>query len=387
MPVINRRNYPFVRLDALEDRTYTFYHELKEDDPIEYFYLEFFCPRAFNKFPIRQILGDTLYFRLLGDSNFKLILNNSHEAFHYIVPHLYHHLYVVAGIPPHKIIIVTESADLHTIISDYADKNGFPKFNVEWFTMFKIQVQADYEYLVNDFNFTIDTLQDKFYSKFYLNFNRRWRDHRPLFVALLIASGLLDKGYVSLGKSDMSSRLGHLYENFRRFVEPNLYLSKLLDDARDLINETDYLYLDYDNLEENRATLETGTKPYYENSLFSLVSETNFYKDGEVGRFLSEKTWKPIVFKHPFIMISVPRMMKLLRLQGYKTFHPYIDESYDGEHDPLKRLELIIREVSRLCNMNEKELLEFRNALRPIVEYNHHRLLQDKKYITKFYVN
>jgi hypothetical protein len=49
-----------------------------------------------------------------------------------------------------------------------------------------------------------DTLVDKPYEKKFLNFNRRWRPHRPALVALLYATGILDKGYVSLAASDWS---------------------------------------------------------------------------------------------------------------------------------------------------------------------------------------
>ena len=42
------------------------------------------------------------------------------------------------------------------------------------------------------------TLQNK-HDKAFLNLNRRWRAHRPMFVALLKANKLLDKGLVSFG--------------------------------------------------------------------------------------------------------------------------------------------------------------------------------------------
>jgi hypothetical protein len=48
----------------------------------------------------------------------------------------------------------------------------------------------------------ISTLEYKQYDKKFVNFNRRWRIHRPALVALLEIRGLLDKGYVSLGKTN-----------------------------------------------------------------------------------------------------------------------------------------------------------------------------------------
>ena len=122
---------------------------------------------------------------------------------------------------------------------------------------------------------------------------------------------------------------------------------------------------------------------YYSNSLLTLVSETNFFPEFETGRFLSEKTWKPVAYKHPFIMVGVPRTMELLRELGYKTFHPYIDETYDTENDPIRRLRLIVEEVKRIVNFNKAEMLDFMNNLRPIVEHNYKHLVTTDDFIKK----
>jgi hypothetical protein len=387
MPIINSQQYLFVNLDRVEMRSNNFYLDLKKNDPVEYYYIEYFSARGFLKFPIKKLLGHVNYQRVCNDPNFMLILNNTHEAFHSVVPHLYEHIVLIGEIPSEKVILVSESADLHEVVSTYARENNFKPFNVEWFMLFKRGLQEDWAHLQNTSPTQLKTYQDKKYEKVYLNFNRRWRNHRALTVSLLIAAGVLDKGYVSLGKSDMSSTLGHVFQGLLNFVQPNNFLFTLLLENKDAINNTGWLYLDTDDLVTNRASLESATYKFYEDSLVSLVSETNFFTDGEVGRFLSEKTWKPILLRHAFIMISVPRMLKLLRLQGYKTFHPFIDESYDGEFDPLTRLELIIKEVKRLSNMTDLEQTEFIKNITPIVEHNHKKFLNDNYYLKKFYVN
>jgi len=386
MPIINSNRYFFVNTDSVDLRSRTFYVNLKKDDPIEYYYMEYFSSRGFLKFPIKKLLTSEIYYRVCNDPNFMLILNNTHEAFHAVVPHLYHHIGLIGEIPPEKVIIVSESADLHEVIKTYADENNFRPFNVEWFTLFKKGLQDDFAYQESLGPVNINTYQQKKYEKIYLNFNRRWRTHRSLLVSLLVASGVLDKGFVSLGKSDMSSTLGHVFEGLVNFVKPNLFLYNSLVENRDKINDVEWLYLDTDDLVTNRASLDINTLKFYEDSLVSIVSETNFFTDGEVGRFLSEKTWKPILLKHAFIIVSVPRMLKLLRLQGYKTFHPFINESYDGEFDPLARLELIVKEVVRLSNMTYVEQQDFITNVTPIVEYNHKRFLNDTNYLKKYYV-
>ena len=49
--------------------------------------------------------------------------------------------------------------------------------------------------------------------------------------------------------------------------------------------------------------------------------------------FISEKTWKPIMVGHPFIMVGNKNNLKFLKDLGYKTFDKWIDESYDDIED------------------------------------------------------
>ena len=82
-----------------------------------------------------------------------------------------------------------------------------------------------------------------------------------------------------------------------------------------------------------------------------LVTEDVF--DSE-SMFFSQTTYKPIVSLTPFIMFGSPYMMKNLReVQGFKTFRPWIDESYDEEENHEKRLMMIVEEVKRLCQSKE----------------------------------
>ena len=48
------------------------------------------------------------------------------------------------------------------------------------------------------------TLHQPSYNKKYLNLNRRWRAHRPMFVALLKANKILEEGLVSFGPVTMA---------------------------------------------------------------------------------------------------------------------------------------------------------------------------------------
>ena len=69
---------------------------------------------------------------------------------------------------------------------------------------------------------------------------------------------------------------------------------------------------------------------------------------------------------HPCIFFASPYHLKYLRELGFQTFPELFDESYDLMDNPVdldkktrikgNRLNFILDEVERLCNMNKNEL-------------------------------
>ncbi len=51
---------------------------------------------------------------------------------------------------------------------------------------------------------------------------------------------------------------------------------------------------------------------------------------------------------------------------GYKTFHPYIDESYDMEDNDLNRLKMIQIEIYKFAKNTKEEKDEFLNNVKDI---------------------
>jgi hypothetical protein len=84
---------------------------------------------------------------------------------------------------------------------------------------------------------------------------------------------------------------------------------------------------------------------WYDDTCFSFVSETQV--QSTVGmRFITEKTYKPIAFYHPFVIMGMPGTLKSLKSQGFETFENLFDESYDAEHNWYARLDCLIKNVS-----------------------------------------
>jgi len=110
------------------------------------------------------------------------------------------------------------------------------------------------------------------------------------------------------------------------------------------------------------------------NSYFSLVLEA-YYKAAFAGRILvTEKSIRPMRYRKPFILIGQPYTLKALQDIGYKTFHPFIDESYDNETDNQKRFIMAMIELEKLCNKSLDELKEFNSRIDHILEYNYNHI-------------
>lgn len=390
MALINRKKYPYIFTEVKEHinqrafyidyRADSFVHTLRNwDDGSDYWYCEVFHGNAFDTYRL-DILIDPETLSKIRNKNEKtyLYVCNSHEAFTFeFIDPLYQSLVVNQNIPAHKIIVANDCSDLHLYVKDYADKNGFEYLQVEYVVEF--EATTSFEALYNGKLQEFKSLDiNKTYPKKFLNFNRRWRLHRPTLVAMLYGYGLLDKGYVSLGASDDKRGWDNVYNWVKGFHLDNATLTDLFNSIESDIMKLGPLYLDFDDLMTNRAFLEKSipTEELYKNSLLSVVTETTFYTKGgfNPAKFLSEKTFKPMVYGHPFIIVSVPHSLDVARQLGYKTFHPYIDESYDVEMDDSKRLIKIVEEIKRISMFTDDQVKEFIQNIKPLVDYNQSKI-------------
>ena len=92
----------------------------------------------------------------------------------------------------------------------------------------------------------------------------------------------------------------------------------------------------------------------------------------------TEKTYKFISGKIPFILVGMPKSLHVLRDSGYKTFQPYINEDYDNIEDDELRLVAIADEIERLCGLSDDEWLEIQRELIPRIEHNYQLLLKSE---------
>lgn len=93
---------------------------------------------------------------------------------------------------------------------------------------------------------------------------------------------------------------------------------------------------------------------------------------------ITEKAYKPIACKKPFIAFSTPYWLEDLKNLGFKTFHPYINEDYDRIENNLERLNMIVNEIERISNLDDKQFYKLIKRCNSIVEHNYNLLLEKK---------
>lgn len=232
----------------------------------------------------------------------------------------------------------------------------------------KIEAPKSSIALYDDFEKSIG--EDK---KDFLFLCRHWKLHRLMAMSKLHKLGL-DNSLVSWDNRFYHEDVVNAFlrfDNNSEFAEIIKNESRILD-VEDLTKIAGYGF-------EN--------KDIYLNSYISLVSESIFFQNREPGDvyvefpsgYLSEKIWKPIGHSHPFILMAPAKSLEYIKTLGYKTFHPYIDESYDTEMDDFKRLQLILIEIDKFSKKTKQEKDEFLLNIKDILNHNQQSFLNYSK--------
>lgn len=367
----------------------TFMHDWSDKDgekENDYYVIEFRKGPALGLLQLEELLEPDVLARLKRhNSNLYLVVANSHEAFLSCVQDVYSGLVDRYSIPAHKIILMTGAFEANKLNQEIiASRDNQDSIKIKLILDFEKGANNTLEYLLGHKRLKFKpTLEKKEYATSFLNFNRRWRTHRPLFIAMLLAEDLLDNGLVSFGPSDCGRDWQETFPMLLQLSRnlDNITLTKQLMSIEDELVNMPPKYIDHKELVTNRADFIESDDWMYAETYFSLVSETHYLQgDDEHGIFFSEKIFKPISFKHPFILIAPCGSLSALKSIGYKTFAPYINESYDAEQDDIKRMQMIIEETKRLDSLEGDALYEWIDNVKEICEKNFNILMKKGRY-------
>ena len=232
----------------------------------------------------------------------------------------------------------------------------------------------------------LDDVRDTIREKYFLCYNRVIRDYRLALIAMIYKMGLQDKGIISLGAKEVDIAFGGVWPDYiSDFIEDKKQ-NEIVSDAVKKIKplypidadsdiDANWIYKDGERW-GGAVGQWTNFSHQYKRIYFNIVTESCYNED---CIYMSEKIFKPISNLVPFIIVSTPFFLKKLREIGYKTFHPWINESYDEEVDNDKRFFMILDEIKRLCSMTKEEIHKWYYEMEDILLYNQEHFASYKK--------
>lgn len=257
--------------------------------------------------------------------------------------------------------------------SEHSDlKNQYLKRTkmYDWYFFYHGFVALD---LFNVYKY-IPKIRNPRFSHVFISYNHLIDQKRSYRMNLL--AHLIDRDIDKFGLISMPLIYDHWDDEI--FRNPNSYLSVY---AKKLIYKTIDNYdkkLVIDTTEVHGGLSAELNLEFNLKALWHVVTETVFY---DAKLHLTEKIFKPIVSRQPFILVAAPGNLAYLKSYGFKTFDRWVDESYDNEVDHDKRIQMITNELEKLSKLSQNDLSDMYAEMEDTVEYNFNHLFYSFKEI------
>lgn len=198
-------------------------------------------------------------------------------------------------------------------------------------------------------------------KKDFLIYNRAWagtREYRLKFAKMLIDHDLHSHCQMGFAATDAGvDYRNHLYHNTAFGIDRDDLEQYFVANHAPSESSADYVSQDY---------VSTGIEVVLE----TLFDDSRWH--------LTEKSLRPIACGQPFILAATPGSLEYLRSYGFQTFAGIIDESYDQESDPVKRLEKIIKLMQDIAALPTHEKYSLWTHLQVRADHNRRRFFSQE---------
>lgn len=173
------------------------------------------------------------------------------------------------------------------------------------------------------------------------------RPHRVFMMDLLKHYEIFDSGHISFG---------------RAFLE----------------GESQVSALEYGNADVRIPCFDDITD-WTTNAFFEIICDhVIMHTDqGADYVFLSEKLYRAIYNKMPFLIYAKPKTLARLHELGYKTYNGLFDETYDNIIDWKTRGRAIAKQAAKFCKMPEYDKQQWQHTAKEITEHNYNHLMNN----------
>lgn len=279
---------------------------------------------------------------------------------------LMHNYFDMHGIPLEKIIYQTGCPNVQELYDHYCSLMKFPKkMKMLFWDAFEHQMSEREQNKNYETHRHIEII-----NKTFLCLNYRYRQHRLDLLLLFYKFGLLDDTYFSMPAHNPHNR----NELYMKHIDKN-FLKNLNMTDQDLVQLQSMLPLKVDDLADNHGshgelTMDNkhGLTRMYETSIINITTETTAYSNIIAE---TEKTFKPTLYKQPFILAGAPYSIKYLKNKGYKTFSDWFDEGYDNIEDHRTRMFRITEICKEISEWTKDQKSLFIEETKPILNYNY----------------
>ena len=338
---------------------------------------------AYNHYPAERIVEIIRKARKAGAK--KVIFNCPAES---VMSHELKKIHIVLDLlpelKPSDVIYITGASDGPEVYVRTAVASGrIPAMRVVTAALFEQGGKNNIDGLIHSPDQEVRDFMELPYAvkirpKKFTCFNKVHRPHRIKLIAELLRANLVDQAFYSF-----EGAWSHWIDELPNTSAVNADDASFIESNRALFP----LRLNITKERHNPIMVEKEDFVYYTDSYFSVITETLFYKKSsnrdsmvsvEDSIFLSEKIFKPLMMKHPFVLVAPSGTLKALHKGGYKTFHPFVDESYDAETNDDIRMDMIVKEIKRLSAFTDDQWIDWQKSIKEIVEFNY-EVLKNKE--------
>lgn len=201
----------------------------------------------------------------------------------------------------------------------------------------------------------LDNVELKNLNYHFLSYNRKPKTHRYNLVKRIITNNLLDKGFVTFDKG-VFKEIDDRIDTYDR-----LNYSGSNVEYKSQINSVDKL-----SRPEDIGTL--GDLSIWRSSYCVVVTETFDYCRYQT----SEKIWKPIFGKRPFLLVAHPSCIEILkRLNFYTPSDLFADKSLDN-----CTIGNNINFLRKLCEKSSQQIMNLYHQQKEMIDHNHNRFVE-----------
>jgi len=227
-------------------------------------------------------------------------------------------------------MIVNMPSEEYTLLSDHFTYHSWPTYFVNY----------TYSMLIR--NKFLATSHAADIKKLFICKNNRARSHRARLLDQLFNNNLFEHGHISWHHTNPQI-LDYKFKFWK--------------------NET--LTLDQEfTKKDQQPIMQFFQSDLDKCSLIDLVTESTVDH-----KFITEKTYVPIFYKKPFLILGCKGIHHILKNQGFELYDEIFDYSFDLEDSLDRRIQGIVDNLDRLKNKSYNTL---RSVIQKKLEYNQH---------------